>query len=106
MAAFGEALALGVGLGVDRRILLDVLADTPIGMTVRSKRDNVESGSYPPNFKLGLALKDLRLVTDSAGRAGLDLPVVAGAREWFERAAAAGAGDLDYSAVLATIAEG
>lgn len=104
MTAFGEALALGDALGIDRSVLLDVLADTPIGMTVRGKRENVESGSYPPNFKLGLALKDLRLVTDAAGRAGRDLPVASASQGWFERAAEAGAGELDYSAVIATIA--
>ena len=59
IAAFGEALALDDALALDRSALLDALADSPIGVTVRAKRANVESGSYPPNFKLSLALKDL-----------------------------------------------
>ena len=103
MAAFGEALALGEALGLDRSVLLDVLSETPIGTTVKGKRGNVESGSYPANFKLGLALKDMRLVADAAQRAGRTLRVANGTLDWYETADAEGAGDLDYSAVVATI---
>jgi 3-hydroxyisobutyrate dehydrogenase-like beta-hydroxyacid dehydrogenase len=105
IAAFGEALALGDALGLDRSALLDVLADSPIGTTVRAKRANVESGSYPPNFKLSLALKDLRLVDQLAKGTGRPLGVAAASRDWLERAATSGAGDLDYSAVIATITD-
>jgi 3-hydroxyisobutyrate dehydrogenase-like beta-hydroxyacid dehydrogenase len=103
IAAFGEALALGDTLGLDRAGLLDVLADSPIGPTVNGKRANVESGHYPPNFKLSLALKDLRLVNEIADRAGRHLDVARAAQGWLERAAQAGADDLDYSAVITTI---
>lgn len=103
VAAFGEALALGEALGLDRAVLLDVLAVSPIGSTVQAKRANVESGRYPPNFRLSLALKDLRLITEIADRAGRHLTVAAATRDWLERAAQTGAGDLDYSAVIPTI---
>jgi 3-hydroxyisobutyrate dehydrogenase-like beta-hydroxyacid dehydrogenase len=103
MAAFGEALTLGAALGLDRSVLLDVLSDTPIGMTVKSKRRNVESDSYPANFKLSLAAKDMRLVADAARRAGRTLRVANGTLEWYEAAEAHGAGAMDYSAVVATI---
>jgi 3-hydroxyisobutyrate dehydrogenase-like beta-hydroxyacid dehydrogenase len=103
MTALGEALALADTLGLDRGTLLDILADSPIGSTVRSKRANIESGTYPPGFKLSLALKDLRLVTESPAQPGRDLRLAAASRSWFEQAAQAGAADLDYSAVVATI---
>jgi 3-hydroxyisobutyrate dehydrogenase-like beta-hydroxyacid dehydrogenase len=103
IAAFGEALALGDTLGLDRSVLLDVLEETAIGSTVRAKRANVESGRYPPSFKLSLALKDLRLVDQISDRAGRRLEVASASRGWLEEAAQAGAGDLDYSAVIATI---
>jgi 3-hydroxyisobutyrate dehydrogenase-like beta-hydroxyacid dehydrogenase len=103
IAAFGEALALGDALGLDRSALLDVLAESPIGSTVRAKRANVDSGTWPPNFKLSLALKDLRLVNDLADRAGRRLGVASASRDWLERAAEGGAGELDFSAVIATI---
>ncbi|MFG1621839.1 NAD(P)-dependent oxidoreductase [Kribbella sp. NPDC049227] len=103
IAAFGEALALGDDFGLDRSVLLDVLSDTPIGGTVEAKRANVESGNYPANFKLSLALKDLNLVTEIADQFGRRLEVAVASRDWLEEAAVAGAGDLDYSAVIPTI---
>ncbi|MFC5263146.1 NAD(P)-dependent oxidoreductase [Kribbella qitaiheensis] len=103
IAAFGEALALGDDFGLDRSVVLDVLGDTPIATTVEAKRANVESGSYPANFKLSLALKDLNLVTQIADQNGRRLEVAAASRDWLEQAAEGGAGDLDYSAVIPTI---
>jgi len=103
IVALGEALALGESLGLEPGALLDVLADSPIGPAVRAKRANVEAGRYPPNFKLGLAAKDLRLVMDAADAAGQDLRLARAARVWLDEAARRGASDLDYSAVVATI---
>jgi 3-hydroxyisobutyrate dehydrogenase-like beta-hydroxyacid dehydrogenase len=103
MTALGEALALADTLGLDRAPLLDILAGTPIGTTVRTKRANIESGTYPPGFKLHLALQDLRLVTRSPARPGRELRLAAASRRWLEQAEQAGAADLDYSAVVATI---
>lgn len=103
MSALGESLALADALGLEEAVVLDVLADSPIGVTVRSKRRMIESGAYPPNFKLSLALKDAELVTEAAGSAGLGLRVAGAAREWFRSAAAAGLGERDYSAVVAHI---
>lgn len=102
MTGLAEALALADGLGLDRSAVLDVLAESPIGVTVRSKRANVESGRYsPPNFKLALAVKDLGLVADAAAENGVELRVGAAARSWMEDAEKAGLGSLDYSAVIA-----
>jgi 3-hydroxyisobutyrate dehydrogenase-like beta-hydroxyacid dehydrogenase len=103
MAALGESLALADALGLDQGIVLDVLADSAIGVTVKSKRSRVESNEYRPNFKLDLALKDADLVNKAATAAGLQLRLAPAAREWLAEASAAGLGDLDYSAVLATI---
>jgi 3-hydroxyisobutyrate dehydrogenase-like beta-hydroxyacid dehydrogenase len=101
MTGLAEALALADRLDLDRRTVLDILADSNIGVTVRGKRERIESGVYPPRFKLELAAKDLRLVEEAAREAGLDARLAAAARAWFEEAAAAGLGDRDYSAVVA-----
>jgi 3-hydroxyisobutyrate dehydrogenase-like beta-hydroxyacid dehydrogenase len=103
MTALGEALALSDALGLDQRTVLDVLAESPIGVTVNRKRRSIVSGSYPPTFKLSLARKDLDLVNEQAGEAGLDLPVAAASRGWLRAADAAGLGDLDYGAVVAHV---
>jgi 3-hydroxyisobutyrate dehydrogenase-like beta-hydroxyacid dehydrogenase len=103
MATLGESLALADAVGLGQDTVLDVLADSAIGVTVKSKRGRIESGSYPPNFKLELALKDARLVNDAAAAAGRSLKVAAAAREWLADAAASGMGELDYSAVIPAI---
>jgi|SRR6266545_3102966 len=103
VAAAGEAIALGDALGLDRAAMLDVLSETPLGGVIRNKRESIEAGSYPARFKLSLALKDLRLVTETAAEAGRQLNVAAASRDWFQEAADAGLGGLDYSAVIATI---
>jgi 3-hydroxyisobutyrate dehydrogenase-like beta-hydroxyacid dehydrogenase len=82
-----------------------VLVDSPIGVTARSKRAHVESGSYPPRFKLALAVKDLQLVEEAAHATGVELRLARAALGWFEEAVQGGAGELDYSAVVRRIRE-
>ena len=103
MCGLGEALALADVLGLDQAAVLDILVESPIGATAKSKRKLIESGEYPPNFKLALAAKDLGLVTSAAEEAGLELRLAPAAREWLEQADAEGKGDLDYSAVIASV---
>jgi len=101
MCGLAEALALADGLDLDQAAVLDVLAESPIGVTVRSKRRLIESGAYDPNFTLTLAAKDMGLVMNAADEAGVPLRLVPAARAWLEEADEAGLGDLDYSAVVA-----
>ncbi|MGI8683744.1 MAG: NAD-binding protein [Acidimicrobiales bacterium] len=101
MTGLAEAMALADAFGLDEAAVLDVLAESPIGVTVRSKRANLESGRYAPNFKLALAVKDLRLVTEAAGSAGVATRLVPATLAWMEAAEQAGLGPLDYSAVIA-----
>ena len=106
MVTLGEALSLGESLELQRKILLDVLADSPIGPIVKAKRANVESGQFAPSFKLRHAEKDLRLVTETAASRGRDLKQARANRAWLDEAAEHGAADLDFSAVVATIVGG
>jgi 3-hydroxyisobutyrate dehydrogenase-like beta-hydroxyacid dehydrogenase len=103
IVALGEALALGQALDLDQAVVLDILADSPIGPTVHAKRTNVEAGRYPPNFKLSLAAKDMRLAVDAADDAGLALRTTRTVHHWLDEAVNQGAADLDFSAVVATI---
>ena len=77
-----------------------MLEGSQLGPAVRAKRANIESGHYPPNFKLRHAAKDLRLAIEAVDR---DLKVTKAARAWLDAAAERGAADLDFSAVVATI---
>jgi 3-hydroxyisobutyrate dehydrogenase-like beta-hydroxyacid dehydrogenase len=104
MTAAGEAIALGNLFGLDRGTVLDVLANSPVGSVIQPKREAIESGTYPPSFKLSLARKDLRLLTDAAARTELRLKVAPAALAWLDATSAAGLGNRDYSSVIATIA--
>ena len=103
MGGLAEALVLADGFQLDEAAVLDILAESPIGVTVKGKRKFIESGVYPANFKLALAAKDLRLVTEAAEAAGVEVRLAAAARSWLERADEHGLGDLDYSAVIADV---
>ncbi len=103
IVTLGEALSLGESLELKRDVMLDVLADSPIGPIVAAKRANVESGQFAPSFKLRHAAKDLRLVTETAAARGRDLKQARANRAWLDEAAEHGAADLDFSAVVATI---
>jgi len=103
ITAVGEALALGEALGLGQAPLLNMLEGSQLAPAVRAKRANIETGAYPPNFKLRHAAKDLRLVAEAATAANRDLKVSAAARAWLDSAVEKGAADLDYSAVVATI---
>lgn len=103
ITALGEALALGDALGLDQSSVLEVLAGSPLGATVKSKGGHIQRGDYPANFKLSLAAKDAGLVLDAAEGAGIALQVASAARAWLQAAEEAGLGDDDYSAVIACI---
>lgn len=103
MSTLAEALSLADALALDQRRVLDMLADSPIGTTVRSKRDHLDSGRYPPRFRLELAAKDARLAVEAAEGHGRDPRIARAARSWLEDAVKSGYGDLDYSAVIAHV---
>ena len=104
IVALGEALFLGESLEIKRDMLLDALADSPIGPIVKAKRANVESDDFSPSFKLRHAAKDLRLVTETAAARSRDLKQARANRALLDEAAERGAADLDFSVVVATIA--
>ena len=104
MTGLGEALTLADALGLRQDDVLDVLVESPIGVTTKSKRANIESGEWPANFQLYLAAKDLGLVMDAAIAAGLDVRLLPQAKAWLDAAyAEPGRGPLDYSVVIETI---
>ena len=60
-------------------------------------------GTTRTTFALWLAAKDMRLASDSADDAGVNLQTAKTVRRWLDQAADQGAADLDFSAVVATI---
>ena len=100
IALLGETLALADALGLSRETVWEVLAATPLDAQAERRRPAVDSGEYPPRFRLSLGRKDAELVQAAAAEAGLELPALEAARAHLAAAEAAGLGDEDYSAVL------
>ena len=103
ITTLGEAVLLADALGLDREAVLERLAESPLRVTVGRKKEKILSGSYPPDFKLALARKDMKLVEEAARASGVDLRVNEAAATWIAEADEAGLGDLDYSAVIAHV---
>lgn len=101
MTALGESLTLADALGLDQHHVLDILSDSPIGTTVRSKRELLDTGRYPPRFRLALAAKDAKIAVETAEALGCDPRLGRAARSWLDDALEKGLGDLDYSSVIA-----
>lgn len=94
-----ESLTLARDLGVDPALFLEAVQggalDAPY---VQLKGKAMLDGSFDPAFALSGALKDADLIIAAAAGAGVDLGVVPGVREHFQRAVDAGHGDKDMSA--------
>ncbi|MEU1000133.1 NAD(P)-dependent oxidoreductase [Streptomyces tibetensis] len=99
-AAAGEALALSKVLGVDPHGFFDLVAGGPLDMGyLRAKSDLVlEDRLTPPQFAVGTAAKDARLIVRAGVENGVRLDVAEATAARMERAAAQGHADEDMVA--------
>jgi HAD superfamily hydrolase (TIGR01450 family) len=102
VALLGEAVALARRLGLADEAAYEVLATTPLAAQAERRRSAIADGDYPRRFALSLARKDADLI-EAAARGGRELPLLAATRRWLVEAEASGAGQRDYTAVLARI---
>jgi 3-hydroxyisobutyrate dehydrogenase-like beta-hydroxyacid dehydrogenase len=100
MQAIAESVALGDGLGLQRDLLLDVLAKTAVVAPAHAgKLATAKQSDYTPQFPVRLMRKDFRLVLDAAARLGLSMPATEAAAE-VNAAEAASGREEDFSAVV------
>ncbi len=100
MAAFAEAMALGEGLGISRRMLFDSLLGTPaVAPFVAMKRQKIESGNYDAEFPLRWMQKDMHLASVSAYESGVAIPLTNAAKELYRLAMREGHASQDFSAI-------
>ena len=94
-----ESLALTRDLGLDPALFLEAVQGGALyAPYVQLKGKAMLDGGFDPAFALSGALKDADLILAAAAGAGLDLGVLPGVREHFQRAVDAGHGDQDMSA--------
>ena len=101
VASIAEALAWIEQSGLDRAKALSVLLDgAPGSPLVKVVTTRMLAGDFTPNFMLKLMTKDLSYALKEGGARGVSPVTAAAALEVFQKAAAAGYGDKDMSAVV------
>jgi len=101
-ASFAEALALVEKSGLNPDAALDVLTNgAPGSPMVKTMAQRMTERTYePPNFALRLMIKDLRYAIGEAGEYGVPFDTARATLGVFERALAAGHGDVDFAAIV------
>jgi 3-hydroxyisobutyrate dehydrogenase len=108
MAGVAEAMSLGEALGIDPKVLCDII-NTSTGRCWSSDTYNPFPGvidtapssrGYTGGFGTDLMLKDLGLATDAAKFVRQPVYLGALAQQLYQTVSAHGAGRLDFSAVI------
>lgn len=101
VAGLAEAFHFGGQLGVDRRLLRDVLAASPMASAVSIGKANK---MVDQDFAVQAAISDVhmncRLVADAADRAGASTPLLANSLTLFAERDRSGDGALDMASVV------
>jgi len=100
MQTVAEAVAFGQKAGLDRNLLLEVLAKTAVIAPAHAgKLGRVSQGEYSPQFPLELMNKDFHLILETAAQMKVPMPATAAAFQ-MNSAAFGGEGERDFSIVV------
>lgn len=98
--ATAEAHALGIAAGLDPETVQRVTEDGVGSSKIFEIRGPMMvADDYPPAARLDIILKDATLIEDYARTVGAPTPLLHAALEVYQRASAAGLGDLDAAAL-------
>lgn len=99
--ALAEGLVFAAALGLEPGAAFEVLRGTvAYSRTMDTKGRKMLDRDFAPQARLAQHLKDVRLILEAAGEAGLPLPLSTTHRQLLERAVELGYGDADNSAVI------
>ncbi len=101
LGAFCETLTLAAKVGIDTKLMLEVLNSSPLKTFVsETKAKKVLERDWRPAATLEIALKDLNLAVDMAEEAYVPIPLANLIKDLFIAGIAKGLKDLDYSALI------
>ncbi len=110
MLAFAEGLLLAERSGIDRRLAIDVMTQSPIGSPMlKARAALLVDLPDEPWFDIGLMQKDIALALDAARQLPIPLPSAATADQMLTLARATGYEKRDLAAlfqVLARVSDG
>lgn len=99
--ALAEALVLGRKGGLDPARLVEILKESAAtSKMVEIRGPLMARGSFEPQMKLDLFLKDFRLILEEGLRLGVPLPLTSWAEQLAAATAAAGRGEEDLASVI------
>lgn len=102
MAAFGEALHLGMALGIEKDVLLNTLIGGPVVPPyMQMKKEKLQKGVFDAEFPLRLIYKDMQMVSVAAEEVSVLMPLAKCVQEMFMSANNAGFDNNDFSAIAA-----
>lgn len=100
-AALAEGLAFAEAIGVAPAAALEVMAGSmAYSRAMDAKGRKMIEHDFTVQARLSQHLKDVRLMLQAAGEAGMPLPLADTHRRLMEQAEAAGLGELDNSAII------
>jgi 3-hydroxyisobutyrate dehydrogenase/glyoxylate/succinic semialdehyde reductase len=106
ITAFAEGMTLGEQLGLDKKLLLDVLLESSVvAPFIKLKRSKFESGKFDPEFPLKHMLKDFNLALQTAIENKLELESLDSSASLFNEAVEMGYGEDDFSGIYQFIKE-
>lgn len=100
MELLAEGLQLGKHGGLDPELVLDAIANGPLGAPLYGMKGRMMlDGKFDKQFPVDLLFKDMNLVLEEAGLQRLPVHAAAAVRERLTEARAAGYGELDMAAL-------
>jgi 3-hydroxyisobutyrate dehydrogenase len=101
IAAACEAMALGMRIGADPKVLFEVISNSAGSSWMFQNRvPHILDGDYTPKSAVDIFVKDLGIVLDTGKDNKFPLPITAAAHQLYLAASAMGLGREDDSAVV------
>jgi len=101
LAAAGEAMTLGMKLGLDPKLVFDIVsASSGASWIFADRMPRVLAGDYASRAATKILTKDLSIAAATAAAAGVPGPLAEAARDVFAAAVADGHGEADDAAVI------
>jgi 3-hydroxyisobutyrate dehydrogenase len=101
LAAAGEAMTLGMKLGLDPKLVFEIVsASSGASWIFGDRMPRVLSGDYTTRAATRILTKDLSIAAATAAEAGVPGSLATAARDVFAAAVADGHGDADDAAVI------
>ena len=100
VAAFAESVVLGQALGMDRDTLFDLVTGSVVAAPfLVTEMEKMKGREFELDFPLSLMTKDMRLISQTAGAAGVAMPLATCVKEAYQLAEEHGYGADDYTAI-------